>query len=283
MSTQSTRPVTRTGLIAATVLSAGALAAAPLLLPSSAQAAPSAEPTTAASQTSGSALYTSFNATDTERIEAYTTVAQLSPEQVENARTIIAVGRGADIPDQGIVIALMTAMQESGMLNLDYGDRDSLVSSSSAPRGMGDPGGHHGPGLLLEVFYGVNPRAQPRAAADRRLGVHGAGRRRAGRPEVRVPGPLCPVGRARTRPALPERRCRTHRVTPRTTRRGVRDLVERSRAGGNQPRRGVRERGSVPPGDTSVPYRLEAVRDRRSSHRGTRCSDPGPLCPAVRL
>ncbi|MGO1399467.1 hypothetical protein BSP109_01392 [Brevibacterium sp. Mu109] len=157
MSTQSTRPVTRTGLIAATVLSAGALAAAPLLLPSSAQAAPSAEPTTAASQTSGSAL-TPFNATDTERIEAYTTVAQLSPEQVENARTIIAVGRGADIPDQGIVIALMTAMQESSMLNLDYGDRDSLGLFQQRPAmAWGTPEDIMDPVYSSKSFYGVNP------------------------------------------------------------------------------------------------------------------------------
>ncbi len=50
----------------------------------------------------------------------------LSPEMTTDARTIITVGRSLRVPDYGIVIALATALQESGLRNLHYGDRDSL-------------------------------------------------------------------------------------------------------------------------------------------------------------
>jgi len=50
----------------------------------------------------------------------------LSTEQAANARLIVRVGRQLGVSDRGIAIALGTAMQESGLRNLDYGDRDSL-------------------------------------------------------------------------------------------------------------------------------------------------------------
>jgi hypothetical protein len=50
----------------------------------------------------------------------------LYPEQMANAATIAAVGLARGISDRGVVIALATAMQESDLYNLDYGDRDSL-------------------------------------------------------------------------------------------------------------------------------------------------------------
>jgi len=50
----------------------------------------------------------------------------LSTEQAANARLIVRIGRQLGVPDRGIAIALGTAMQESGLRNLDYGDRDSL-------------------------------------------------------------------------------------------------------------------------------------------------------------
>ena len=50
----------------------------------------------------------------------------LYPEQMANAATIAAVGLVNGVPDQGIVIALATAMQESDLYNLTGGDRDSI-------------------------------------------------------------------------------------------------------------------------------------------------------------
>ncbi|MFI0742366.1 C40 family peptidase [Streptomyces sp. NPDC021100] len=47
-------------------------------------------------------------------------------EQIPNARVIIATGIQLKIPARGQVIALATALQESGLRNLTYGDRDSI-------------------------------------------------------------------------------------------------------------------------------------------------------------
>lgn len=47
-------------------------------------------------------------------------------EQVPNAKTIQATGVAMKVPARGQIVALATALQESGLRNLDYGDRDSL-------------------------------------------------------------------------------------------------------------------------------------------------------------
>ncbi|QIY53398.1 C40 family peptidase [Streptomyces sp. RPA4-5] len=47
-------------------------------------------------------------------------------EQVPNAKAIQATGVAMHIPARGQVVALATALQESGLRNLTYGDRDSL-------------------------------------------------------------------------------------------------------------------------------------------------------------
>ncbi|WP_330481518.1 C40 family peptidase [Streptomyces sp. NBC_00724] len=56
------------------------------------------------------------------------TVAGLpSPkEQIPNAKAIVVTGAQMRIPARGQVIALATALQESGLRNLDHGDRDSV-------------------------------------------------------------------------------------------------------------------------------------------------------------
>lgn len=53
-------------------------------------------------------------------------VKSLSTEQIANAETVVATGRSLDVPDQGLLIALMTALQESSLQNIPYGDRDSV-------------------------------------------------------------------------------------------------------------------------------------------------------------
>lgn len=50
----------------------------------------------------------------------------LPEEQIPNARTIVATGVSLGVPPRGQVVALATAMQESRLRNLSYGDRDSL-------------------------------------------------------------------------------------------------------------------------------------------------------------
>lgn len=50
----------------------------------------------------------------------------ITDTQAENAAIIVAASYEAGLPEQAAVIALATAWQESGLRNLDYGDRDSL-------------------------------------------------------------------------------------------------------------------------------------------------------------
>jgi LysM repeat protein len=50
----------------------------------------------------------------------------MTAEMKSNAQIIFQVGKSLGVSDYGIVIALATAMQESGIRNLSYGDRDSV-------------------------------------------------------------------------------------------------------------------------------------------------------------
>lgn len=47
-------------------------------------------------------------------------------EQVELATTADAVAQEMGLPGQAVLVILMTGLQESGMSNIDYGDRDSV-------------------------------------------------------------------------------------------------------------------------------------------------------------
>lgn len=53
-------------------------------------------------------------------------VQSLSTEQIANAETVVATGRRLNVPNRGLLIALMTALQESSLHNIPYGDRDSV-------------------------------------------------------------------------------------------------------------------------------------------------------------
>ncbi|MEZ7976763.1 MAG: LysM peptidoglycan-binding domain-containing protein, partial [Pontimonas sp.] len=53
-------------------------------------------------------------------------ITPLNDERRGNAQIIIDVGRELGVPDYGIVIALATAMQESSLRNINWGDRDSV-------------------------------------------------------------------------------------------------------------------------------------------------------------
>lgn len=50
----------------------------------------------------------------------------LSPDQAQNAALIAALGVRRDLPARAVTIALATALQESRLENIDYGDRDSV-------------------------------------------------------------------------------------------------------------------------------------------------------------
>jgi len=91
-------------------LAAGILAAAVALAAAGAGLAGSASPACATTVTAG--------------MEA--AGVALGPVQVANARIIYDVGVGLRLPPRAEIIAIATAMQESGLVNLPYGTGDSL-------------------------------------------------------------------------------------------------------------------------------------------------------------
>ncbi|MFE0187992.1 C40 family peptidase [Streptomyces sp. NPDC058989] len=78
----------------------------------------------------------------------------LAAEQVPNARTIVATGLSLDVPKKGQIIAIATAMQESRLRNLGYGDRDSLGLFQQRPsQGWGTAQQIRDPVYASEQFY----------------------------------------------------------------------------------------------------------------------------------
>jgi len=83
------------------------------------------------------------------------TVTLLSGAQETNAKTIISVGRSLGVSDYGIIIALATAMQESTMRNIDYGDLDSVGLFQQRPSaGWGTVAQLTTPTHAAKLFYG---------------------------------------------------------------------------------------------------------------------------------
>jgi hypothetical protein len=71
---------------------------------------------------------------------ARTRAADLSEEQRRNAATIVRVARELGAPPRAWLVALATAMQESTLRNINYGDRDSLGLFQQRPsQGWGSP------------------------------------------------------------------------------------------------------------------------------------------------
>lgn len=92
----------------------------------------------------------------------------LDAEQIANAKLIIQVGRERGVPDRGIAIALATAMVESWIRNLDWGDRDSLGLFQQRPStGWGTPEQVRDPARSIATFYGGS--ADPNGPATRGL------------------------------------------------------------------------------------------------------------------
>lgn len=84
----------------------------------------------------------------------------LDDEQIANVRVIIQVGRERGVSDRGITIALATAMVESWIRNLDWGDRDSLGLFQQRPSaGWGSAEEVRDPARAAAAFYGgdLNP------------------------------------------------------------------------------------------------------------------------------
>ena len=87
-------------------------------------------------------------------------VSALSAEAQGNARTIIAIAHQLNVSDYGIVIALSTALQESGLRNLSYGDLDSVGLFQQRPSsGWGTTAQLTDPTYATRLFFGgpTNP------------------------------------------------------------------------------------------------------------------------------
>lgn len=84
----------------------------------------------------------------------------LDPEQIANAQSIVAVGRRLNVPDRGLAIALATAMQESTLHNVPYGDRDSLgLFQQREP--WGSRAERLDPSTSAELFFNGGRGGQP--------------------------------------------------------------------------------------------------------------------------
>jgi len=82
------------------------------------------------------------------------TVTPLSAEMRTHASTIIQVGRQLGVSEYGIVIALATAMQESSLRNLSWGDRDSVGLFQQRPSsGWGTVADLQVPSHAATLFY----------------------------------------------------------------------------------------------------------------------------------
>ncbi|MEU3978586.1 heavy metal transporter [Streptomyces sp. NPDC026672] len=79
---------------------------------------------------------------------------EFTPEQAVNAATIAAVGTGRGMPERAVTIALATALQESGLRNIEHGDRDSLGLFQQRPsQGWGTEKQIMDPAYAAGIFY----------------------------------------------------------------------------------------------------------------------------------
>ena len=78
----------------------------------------------------------------------------LSSAQLGNAQIIAQVGVNMGVPMPGETIAIATALQESDLQNLNYGDRDSLGLFQQRPsQGWGTPAEIMNPSYAARQFY----------------------------------------------------------------------------------------------------------------------------------
>jgi cell wall-associated NlpC family hydrolase len=87
-------------------------------------------------------------------LTAGTPASSLDADQLANARTIIATGVQMSVPTRGQVVAVATALQESTLRNLPYGDRDSVGLFQQRPSsGWGSVQELTTPSIAARKFY----------------------------------------------------------------------------------------------------------------------------------
>jgi len=90
------------------------------------------------------------------------TLTALTVDMRANAAVIVSVGRAAGVSDQGLVIALAAAAQESGLRNVGHGDRDSLGLFQQRPSaGWGSAAQVMDPVWASRAFFGGHGNPNP--------------------------------------------------------------------------------------------------------------------------
>ncbi|MEO8908479.1 MAG: LysM domain-containing protein [Microbacteriaceae bacterium] len=141
------------GLSTQTVLTANGLDNSSVIYPGETIALPDASP-------QGSAPATTAAPAAPAPVSG--TVTPLSAEMRANAQTVIAVGRSEGVDDYGLIIALVAAAQESGLRNLQVGDRDSIGLFQQRPStGWGTPEQIMDPSFATRSFFGGSENPHP--------------------------------------------------------------------------------------------------------------------------
>lgn len=97
----------------------------------------------------------------------YDLQASLTAPQIENVALITGVGRALGVSDHGIAIALATSMVESGLRNLDWGDRDSVGLFQQRPSaGWGNVTELQDRGISTRRFFLGAPDGATRGLLD---------------------------------------------------------------------------------------------------------------------
>lgn len=92
--------------------------------------------------------------TTTDGAGGSATLAGFDADQINNAAIIVAVGKHLTVPAQGWVVAITAALQESDLVNVDHGDRDSLGLFQERPsQGWGTPAQIMDPSYSSTQFY----------------------------------------------------------------------------------------------------------------------------------
>lgn len=149
--------------LVAAVLGVGGVAAfvgvtAESLVSGSGQVASAANACTALGYTVDDAVYQPAPINRAPTIPTGGTVPGFGPDdadKIANAQAIIAAGQTAGVGRRGLIVAIATALQESGLENLDDGDRDSLGLFQQRPsQGWGTPEQVRDPTFAALAFFG---------------------------------------------------------------------------------------------------------------------------------
>lgn len=101
-----------------------------------------------------SSPHTGTSSTSAGAATAARAVAGFDADQLNNAAVIVAVGKQMSVPVPGWVVAITAALQESDLVNVDHGDRDSLGLFQERPsQGWGSPAQIMDPVYSSTQFY----------------------------------------------------------------------------------------------------------------------------------